>query len=134
MLATENIEWHIAPTRSPHLNGLWEAVVKSLKHHLRRVACLNSRQLTPILRNPNEKAPLTPCHFLTGDPLTARIEPHIQEAILMAAHTEDRATFLVSLFQGVPESFQSRNKWTTEIRNPDVGEFLTNKEDYFSPV
>ncbi|KAJ8881067.1 hypothetical protein PR048_017540 [Dryococelus australis] len=89
MLATENIEWHFAPHRSPHFGGLREAVVKSLKYHLWRVvgasllmyeemymyltqieACLNSHTLTLLSSDPNDLTSLTPCHFLIGDALS----------------------------------------------------------------
>ncbi|KAJ8884738.1 hypothetical protein PR048_010934 [Dryococelus australis] len=92
MSATENTEWHFAPPRSPHFGVLWEAAVKSLNYHLRRVACLKSRTLTPLSSKSNDIAPLTPGHFLIYDiapltpghfliydALTIAVASHIQE-------------------------------------------------------
>ncbi|XP_029159091.1 uncharacterized protein LOC114931276 [Nylanderia fulva] len=64
--AQEKIRWHFNPPTAPNFGGLWEAAVKSMKHHLRRIigdatliceelatllsqieACLNSRSLSP---------------------------------------------------------------------------------------
>ncbi|KAJ8728238.1 hypothetical protein PYW08_016623 [Mythimna loreyi] len=71
-----------------NLVGLWEAGVKSTKHHLKRVignstltfeemttllcqieACLNSRPIAQISSNPEDSYPLIPGHFLVGEPL-----------------------------------------------------------------
>ncbi|CAG7734943.1 unnamed protein product, partial [Allacma fusca] len=89
-LAEQEVYFHWNPPAAPHFGGLWEAGIKSLKFHLKRVlgseilnfeematllvqieACLNSRPLSPMSNEPGDLLPLTPGHFLIGDALTA---------------------------------------------------------------
>lgn len=94
--ASKGIRWYFIPPRVPHFGGLWEAAVRSMKRHLRRVACnayltyeelntllcqmeavLNSRPLFPISSDPSDDIALTPGHFIIGDALTAVPEPSL---------------------------------------------------------
>lgn len=34
-LSEEHIQWKFKPPSAPHFDGIWEAAVKSVKHHLR---------------------------------------------------------------------------------------------------
>lgn len=82
------IVWHFIPPYAPHFGGLWEAGVKCVKHHFRRIvgtltftfeelntilceieACLNSRPLAPFTDNQDDLSYLTPGHLLIGRPL-----------------------------------------------------------------
>nr|CAI5866960.1 unnamed protein product [Callosobruchus analis] len=68
---TNFIDWKFIPPQSPHFGGLWEAGIKRMKHHLKRVVCnvkltfenfytllteveclLNSRPISPLSSNP----------------------------------------------------------------------------------
>ncbi|XP_025264299.1 uncharacterized protein LOC112637854 [Camponotus floridanus] len=93
---SDGVRWRFNPPAAPHFGGLWEAAVKSTKHHLRRVigeatltyeematlltqmeACLNSRPLQPLTDDPDDLAALTPGHFIIGAPLVAVPEPSL---------------------------------------------------------
>ncbi|XP_075990293.1 uncharacterized protein LOC142985936 [Anticarsia gemmatalis] len=82
------VKWHFNAPLWPTAGGLWEAAVKSMKHHLHRVlgeqkltfeqfttlltqieACLNSRPLCPLTEDVDDLEYLTPGHFLIGGPL-----------------------------------------------------------------
>lgn len=100
-IASENISWHFIPPSAPHFGGLWEAGVRSVKHHLRRVlgdhtltfeefntllcrieACLNSRPIAPLSDSIDDFRTLTPGHFLIGSNIITPPEPstlHLQE-------------------------------------------------------
>ncbi|XP_012273722.1 uncharacterized protein LOC105696110 [Orussus abietinus] len=98
VLAHQRIQWIFIPRGSPHMGGLWEAGVKSCKHHLKRTmgnkllideelslvlvqieAYLNSRPLCQLSNNPTDLQPLTPVHFLVGEALTGIPKVDLQD-------------------------------------------------------
>ncbi|XP_049886962.1 uncharacterized protein LOC126381521 [Pectinophora gossypiella] len=96
-LARDGTQWHFIPPYSPNFGGLWEAGVKSVKSHLKKIlttnltceemttllcqieSCLNSRPLSPIDDKDVDKLnPLTPAHFLIGEPTITVPEPDLK--------------------------------------------------------
>ncbi len=90
----KHITFKFIPPRAPHFGGLWEAAIKSAKHHLIRIvgptklyyeemytvlvkieALLNSRPLVPESDDVEDTTAITPGHFLIGRPLNALAEP-----------------------------------------------------------
>lgn len=157
-LANEGISWRFNPPSSPHFGGLWEASVKSAKHHLNRVmkqacltlselqtllcqieACLNSRPLTPLSSDPNDLESLTPAHFLIGGPITLPPEPDLSEDNMVGLRRW-------KLVQGILQTFwnrwrneylpqlQVRGKWRTKREALKVADIVIVKEDNLAPT
>lgn len=80
--------WNFITPSAPHQGGLWEAAVKQMKIHLKKVvgphkytfegistllagieACMNSRPICAMSDDPDDLVALTPGHFLIGEAL-----------------------------------------------------------------
>ena len=156
--SAQNIRWKFIPEHTPHFGGLWEAAVKSMKSHLKRVvgetkltfeefmtvltqveACLNSRPLVPIVFDGDTVEPLTPGHFLIGRPIEALPDPSTSYqsiSLLRRWH----------LCQNLTRHFWKR--WSTEYlgiirkyvkwhhpsRNMKVGDVVILQEDNLFPT
>lgn len=149
-------QWHFIPPSSPHFGGIWEAGVKSVKHHLRRVigdstltyeemttflhqieACLNSRPLCAQTENINDNTILTPSHFLIG-----------REAVGTPDPIENINTDLVNRWKQIQKmkkdfwnswtkdylhQLQQRYKWKQAHENAKIGTVVLIKDDNINP-
>ena len=147
-LMDHKISWHCIPQRAPHFGGIWEAAVKSTKHHLKRTvgpvklyyeematvtcqisACLNSRPYLAIdCQEPDGDLPLTPGHFLIGRPLQSYPdEPEEVDLSLTNRWKLCRALvqqFWESWSRSYLSSLQKRNKWVKPTPNLKAGDLV----------
>ncbi|XP_044779744.1 uncharacterized protein LOC123327397 [Drosophila simulans] len=153
--ANEGISWHFIPPSAPHFGGMWEAGVRSIKLHMKRIlgskaltfeelstvltqieAILNSRPLCPT--GDYSLDPLTPAHFLTGSPYTALPEPCRLD---MQVNRLERWNQLQAMVQGFWKrwhmeyltSLHERTKWHLETENLKIDTLVVLKEPNLPP-
>lgn len=149
----ENINWHFIPANSPRFRGLWEAGVKSTKHHLKRIlvnasitleefftvltqieSVLNSRPLFPISSSPNDYDTLTPSHFLIGRAATCLPDPTLTDIRVNRLSRYQHLQQLVQHFWKrwsleYITQLQQKVKWAKGHRNICVGDLVIIRED-----
>lgn len=155
--ATEGIRWHFNPPAAPHFGGLWEAAVKSMKHHLRRIigdttltfeemstflaqveACLNSRPLQALSDDPDDISALTPGHLLIGAPLLAVPEPSLRDkadsSLSRWQHLQKmRDHFWERWSREYLHSLAARPKWLKPDAAPQVGALCLIRSEITPP-
>ncbi|XP_063631344.1 uncharacterized protein LOC134802640 [Cydia splendana] len=156
--SNEETYFHFLPAYAPHFGGLWEAGVKSTKHHLTRVlgnsnltyeqlnttlvrieAILNSRPLTALSTEPDDLMPLTPGHFLIGRPLTALPAPdyrdHSFNYLTRYQRVEQlRQHFWTRWSKEYISDLQQRVKWQAAGDSLSQNTLVLLKEDNLPPL
>lgn len=157
LLVLERTNWRFIPPHSPNFGGLWEAGVRSTKTHLRKIlgnstltfeelatvlaqveACLNSRPISVISDDPNDPLPLTPGHFLIGEPLLNIADQDIDCNV----HGLDRwrlvqklvSNFWSRWYREYLGNLNQRYKWNTKGAEPEIGSVVILKEDNMPPA
>jgi len=157
-LSNEGIEWKFIPPHSPHMGGLWEAGIRSCKHHLKRImgsalftfeelstvliqieACLNSRPLSPLSDDPTDLQPLTPAHFLVGGPMTGLPDVDVTDVQI---NRLDRWQLVQRTLQDFWKrwaaeylsNLQARTKWKREQVNLRIGDLVVLRDENLPPL
>ncbi|XP_050308278.1 uncharacterized protein LOC126744769 [Anthonomus grandis grandis] len=154
----EAIAWHFNPPAAPHMGGIWEANIKSVKSHLIRIVgtqrltyeefntvlvqiegVLNSRPLCPISSDPSDLAVLTPGHFLTMQPLSALPDPDFTNhninrlsrwQLLQRIHRD----FWNRWHREYLHTLQQRAKWLDPIGEVEIGTMVVVKNENLHPL
>ncbi|XP_063994282.1 uncharacterized protein LOC135171584 [Diachasmimorpha longicaudata] len=157
-LNDQGIQWKFTPPLSPHFGGIWEAAVKSFKHHLIRVTknslftfeelntfiikiegILNSRPISPMSTDPNDIQALSPGHFLIGTPLTSIPERDLkQDKINTLSRWEliqkMKQDFWTRWNKEYLNELNIRRKWTTGSHDIKRDSIVLLKDDNTPPM
>ncbi|XP_050294945.1 uncharacterized protein LOC126735061 [Anthonomus grandis grandis] len=154
------INFHFNPARSPHFGGLWEGVVKSFKHHLRRIlsednrltyeefytfvvqveAILNSRPILPLSNDPLDLESLTPGHFLIGHALNMVPDADFKETPMNRLTRYQMLQSMVQHFwrrwsEQYLHTLHERHKWRFKSESPNfLGALVLLKDDSNPPT
>ncbi|XP_058456473.1 uncharacterized protein LOC131433883 [Malaya genurostris] len=155
--SSNGITWHFIPPRSPHFGGIWEAGVKTMKYHLKRVvgetrltyeematflaeceAIMNSRPLIPLSDDPNDLQALTPSHFLIMRPSQAVPEPSYKEEkigrLSRWQHVQLMREHLWKRWSAdYLHTLQTRQKWKDGVVDIRVGALVLLRDDNAPP-
>ncbi|XP_075990145.1 uncharacterized protein LOC142985786 [Anticarsia gemmatalis] len=153
------VEWHFNAPAWPSAGGLWEAAVKSMKYHLKRVlgeqkltyeefytlltkieACMYSRPLLPMTEDPDEFYNcLTPGHFLTGGPILSLPLSDYSDSKRIDIRNRWQLTenmlrqFWKCWSNEYLTQLQARSKWNKPTTNLKVGDIVLVKDNNLPP-
>lgn len=152
------VRWTFITPGAPHEGGLWEAAVKSMKYHLKRVmgtqrysyeglatllagieACLNSRPLCALSDDPQEIEALTPAHFLIGGPLKLPVAEAANKPPTKAKHLFEEIQAQTQSFwkewqDNYLHALMNRPKWKEARKNIETGQLVLLKNENMPPT
>jgi hypothetical protein len=151
------IKWKYIPPAAPNFGGLWEAGVKSIKYHMKRVignstltfeematlltqieACLNSRPLYPLNDDPDSLQPLTPGHFLTCEQIVSIPDDDYTDFKIHQLSRWQLTQKLLHDFWAQWQKeyltrLQQRMKWNRITKELDIGDLVLVKDQRLPP-
>ncbi|KAL0849262.1 hypothetical protein ABMA28_013591 [Loxostege sticticalis] len=154
----EGIKFLRSPAYGPHFGGIFEAGIKSAKHHIKRVmgnshltfeeistlfaqveAILNSRPLYPLSSSPNDFLPLSPGHFMIGRPMTSIPSPDLCNSKETSLRRYERLEKLRQHFwdrwqKEYIGELQQRTKWKDNSAKLNIGDMVLIHEEHVPPL
>ncbi|XP_063383605.1 uncharacterized protein LOC134669918 [Cydia fagiglandana] len=151
------IKWKYIPPAAPNFGGIWEAGVKSIKYHMKRVignstltfeemttllaqieGCLNSRPLYPLNDDPDSLQSLTPGHFLTTEQIVSiPDEDYTDFKIHQLSRWQLTQKMLQDFWRQWQKEFltrlQQRPKWNRVTKDLDIGDLVLVKDQRLPP-
>lgn len=152
-------EWKFMTPAAPHQGGMYEAAVKSMKFHMKRVigqrvmeydqfrtllcgieAVMNSRPLSPLSDDPDDLQALTPGHFIIGEPLVSPPafryinEGKGSERKLWIERQKMMEHFWTRWTNEYLTTLQERKKWRREKENVKLGQLVLIRDENLPPA
>lgn len=152
-------EWRFITPAAPFKGGIWEAAVKSFKHHLKRVmgkqrmkkeefvqiaiqieGCLNSRPLWPVSDDPQDLQAITPADLVLGKPILSQplAEYVAEEPDNRLSWFEKRQKIHQQLWSQWQETYltslQVRQKWFRFRENIRVDDLVIIQDENMPPT
>lgn len=152
------VQWKFIVPSAPHQGGIWEAAVKQMKHHMKRIigadkytyeavstllaeieACMNSRPICAMSDDPNDVSALTPAHFLIGEPLKLPLPARHDLAPKMAVGFFKELQVRTNSFWRIwseeyLSSLLERPKWRELKDNLRPGQLVLIKNENLAPT
>ncbi|XP_031638945.1 uncharacterized protein LOC116351048 [Contarinia nasturtii] len=158
-LNKKGTEWKFMVPAAPHQGGIYEAAVKSMKYHLKRIlgakcysyeylitflskieAVLNSRPLYALSDNPTDYSALTPGHFLIQESfiLPPPISAPAQTSTSLKRIFEEQSNMLNHFWKRWHNEYLAhllpRKKWRQEREPIKVGQLVVVKDENLPPA
>lgn len=158
-IANRGTQWIFMTPAAPHQGGIYEAAVKSMKYHMKRIigprvmeyrqfqtllcnieAALNSRPLTPLTDDPDDLLALTPGHFLINRPFAAVPEfryvneSNVEGKKLWIERQKMFKHFWERWHKEYLTTLQERKKWRREKENIKIGQLVIIRDENLPPT